>query len=199
MWLGRTVVCDQGVFIEIPYLPTPYPCTIEMNFINGYSHCEVVRLEKSTGAPDEDSSVDRVDGISAALIGLPYKARLELVMSDVAFRAGFKDGMEIILIPELTHEDFAAMIGSSRFIVSRLIAEMISAGLVERSAKRYLLLEKWDFEPYIQLIRARPDQPGLAVPVQSFPGGDSPDCPTRATNPKPCVLLKPDRASYKAC
>jgi hypothetical protein len=192
MWPGRTFECDRGAFIEIPYLSIyPYPGAIAMNSLTPIpmnSLCirskgrlfksslppekaehsvlrQVVRsMEKSTDAPDEeDSSDDRIDGFSAALIGLPYKARLELVMSDLAFRASFKDGMEIILIPELTHEDFAAMIGSSRFIVSRLIVEMISAGLVERSAKRYVLSEKWDFEPYIQLITARCGLPDLAV------------------------------------
>jgi len=91
----------------------------------------------------------------ATLIGLPFCNRLELVMSDLALRAGVKDARGTILIPELAHEDLAEMIGSSRPMVSRLISQMISANKLDRIAKQYVLLNKWDFEPYLPLLRPR--------------------------------------------
>jgi CRP/FNR family cyclic AMP-dependent transcriptional regulator len=90
----------------------------------------------------------------ATLIGLPFSSRLELVLSDLALRAGIKDARGTILIPELAHEDLAEMIGSSRPMVSRLIAQMSEAGLLERRAKQYVLLKKWNFEPYLPLLSA---------------------------------------------
>jgi hypothetical protein len=90
----------------------------------------------------------------ATLIGLPFSNRLELVMSELALRAGVTDARGTILIPELAHEDLAEMIGSSRPMVSRLIGQMIDTGLVERRAKQYVLLKRWDFEPYLPLLRA---------------------------------------------
>jgi CRP/FNR family transcriptional regulator, cyclic AMP receptor protein len=90
----------------------------------------------------------------ATLLGLPFGSRLELVMSDLALRAGVKDARGTILIPELAHEDLAEMIGSSRPMVSRLISQMIGTGLIERRAKQYVLLKSWDFEPYLPLLRA---------------------------------------------
>src|SRR5580698_5264525 len=89
----------------------------------------------------------------ATLIGLPFSNRLELVMSDLALRAGVKDARGTILIPELAHEDLAEMIGSSRPMVSRLISQMTESGLLERRAKQYVLLKRWDFETYLPLLR----------------------------------------------
>ena len=81
----------------------------------------------------------------ATLLNLPFWDRLTVVLSDLAARAGVRDSEGIILIPELGHEDLAEMIGCSRPMVSRLIAQMIESGLLARRAKQYVLLNKWDF------------------------------------------------------
>src|SRR5271154_6237118 len=81
----------------------------------------------------------------ATLLNLPFWDRLTIVMSDLAKRAGVRDSEGIILIPEIGHEDLAEMIGCSRPMVSRLIAEMVESGLLSRRGKQYVLLKKWDF------------------------------------------------------
>ena len=68
-----------------------------------------------------------------------------VLLSDLGTRAGVQDSEGTILIPELGHEDLAEMIGCSRPMVSRLIAEMIESGLLSRRGKQYVLLKKWDF------------------------------------------------------
>jgi CRP-like cAMP-binding protein len=78
------------------------------------------------------------------LLNLPFWDRLTIVLSDLAKRAGVRDAEGIILIPEVFHEDLAEMIGCSRPMVSRLIAEMVESGLVARRGKQYVLLKKWD-------------------------------------------------------
>jgi CRP/FNR family cyclic AMP-dependent transcriptional regulator len=78
------------------------------------------------------------------LLNLPFWDRLTIVLSDLAKRAGVQDSQGIILIPEVFHEDLAEMIGCSRPMVSRLIAQMIDSGLLARRAKQYILLNKWD-------------------------------------------------------
>jgi CRP/FNR family transcriptional regulator, cyclic AMP receptor protein len=80
------------------------------------------------------------------LLNLPFWDRLTIVMSDLAKRAGVRDSEGIILIPEIGHEDLAEMIGCSRPMVSRLIAEMVESGLLARRGKQYVMLKKWDFE-----------------------------------------------------
>src|SRR5882762_1917465 len=80
----------------------------------------------------------------ATLLNLPFWDRLTMVLSDLGTRAGVKDSEGTILIPELGHEDLAEMIGCSRPMVSRLIAEMIESGLLARRGKQYVLLKKWD-------------------------------------------------------
>jgi len=81
----------------------------------------------------------------ATLLNLPFWNRLTLVMSDLAKRAGVKDSEGIILIPEIGHEGLSEMIGCSRPMVTRLIAEMVQSGSLARRGKQYVLLKKWDF------------------------------------------------------
>lgn len=81
------------------------------------------------------------------LLNLPFWDRLTIVLSDLAKRAGVRDSEGIILIPEIGHEDLAEMIGCSRPMVSRLIAQMVESGLLARrgNGKQYVLLKKWNF------------------------------------------------------
>jgi CRP/FNR family cyclic AMP-dependent transcriptional regulator len=81
----------------------------------------------------------------ATLLNLPFWNRLTIVMSDLAKRAGVTDADGIILIPEIGHEGLSEMIGCSRPMVTRLIAEMVQSGLLARRGKQYVLLKKWDF------------------------------------------------------
>ena len=81
----------------------------------------------------------------ATLLNLPFWDRLTVVLSDLAMRAGVRDSEGIILIPEVFHEDLAEMIGCSRPMVSRLIAQMVESGLLARRGKQYVLLKKWNF------------------------------------------------------
>jgi CRP/FNR family transcriptional regulator, cyclic AMP receptor protein len=79
------------------------------------------------------------------LLSLPFWDRLTIVLRDLAKRAGVQDSEGIILIPEVFHEELAEMIGCSRPMVSRLIAQMIESRLLARRGKQYVLLRKWDF------------------------------------------------------
>jgi CRP-like cAMP-binding protein len=79
------------------------------------------------------------------LLNIPFWDRLTMVLSDLAQRVGTRDSEGIILIPEIGHEDLAEMIGCSRPLVSRVIAEMIESGLLMRRGKQYVLLKNWDF------------------------------------------------------
>ena len=79
------------------------------------------------------------------LLNLPFWDRLTIVISDLAKRAGVRDSEGIILIPEIGHEDLAEMIGCSRPMVSRLIAEMVESGRLTRRGKQYVLLKNWGF------------------------------------------------------
>jgi CRP/FNR family transcriptional regulator, cyclic AMP receptor protein len=79
------------------------------------------------------------------MLNLPFWDRLTIVLSDLAKQSGVRDSQGIILIPEVLHEDLAEMIGCSRPMVSRLIAQMIESGLLARRGKQCVLLKKWDF------------------------------------------------------
>jgi CRP/FNR family transcriptional regulator, cyclic AMP receptor protein len=74
-------------------------------------------------------------------LGMSFRERLEVMLRDLGARFGVIDTRGILLMPELAHADLADMIGSSRPMVSRLIAEMTEEGLLLRQGKQFILLE----------------------------------------------------------
>lgn len=71
---------------------------------------------------------------------LSYRERLETMLYEVASRFGVEEARGTLLTLELGHEDWAEMIGSSRPMASRLIAEMIHNGTIAREGRHYILL-----------------------------------------------------------
>jgi CRP/FNR family transcriptional regulator, cyclic AMP receptor protein len=69
-----------------------------------------------------------------------FRQRLEQVLRDLGERFGANDRRGTLLVPELSHEDLAEMIGSSRPMVSKLIADMTNEGLLTRGEKRRFIL-----------------------------------------------------------
>ncbi len=75
-----------------------------------------------------------------AFLGMPFRERLDVVLHELGSKFGVRDKRGILLMPELSHADLADMIGSSRPMVSRLIAEMTEEGLLIRQGKQFILL-----------------------------------------------------------
>lgn len=73
-------------------------------------------------------------------LGFSFRQRLEQVLNSLGDRFGVNDKRGTLLVPELSHEDLAEMIGSSRPMVSKLIADMHSEGLLLRGEKRRFIL-----------------------------------------------------------
>jgi CRP-like cAMP-binding protein len=78
---------------------------------------------------------------SVMLLNLSFQKRLYAVFQDLAARFGVNEARGTLLIPELGHQDFADLIGSSRPLVTKLLAEMVSQGMIGRSGKRYIVLK----------------------------------------------------------
>jgi len=79
---------------------------------------------------------------------LPFQKRIEVVLSDLGRRLGVHDNRGTLIIPELSQEDLAEMIASSRPLVSRILNEMDERGLVRRLGKQYLLRNGWDSQEH---------------------------------------------------
>ena len=76
----------------------------------------------------------------ACYLGMNFSERMESLLGDLARKFGVKDSRGTLLIPELGHADFAEMIGSSRPMVSRLIAEMIANKRLSYDGKHYIVI-----------------------------------------------------------
>jgi CRP/FNR family transcriptional regulator, cyclic AMP receptor protein len=76
----------------------------------------------------------------ARFIGLPFRERLEMVFEDLGARFGVDDERGTLIILELSQEDLAEMIGSSRPMVSKLVANMVEEGLLGRTEQRQFVL-----------------------------------------------------------
>jgi hypothetical protein len=68
------------------------------------------------------------------------RERLELTFRELGAKFGVSDSRcGVLLIPQLSHADFADMIGSSRPMVSRLIADMTEEKLLSRQGMQFVL------------------------------------------------------------
>ena len=88
----------------------------------------------------------------ASMMTLSYRERLEAMLAEVGARFGVRDARGTMLTLELGHDDWAEMIGSSRPMVSRLIAEMVQNRVLAREGKHYILLDN-----------AGSEKPGIAA------------------------------------
>lgn len=76
----------------------------------------------------------------AQFLGMSFRDRLQTVFANLAARFAVKDARGSLLTVELSHDDLAEMIASSRPMVSRLIAEMMDQRIIARQGKHYILL-----------------------------------------------------------
>ncbi|HZO82461.1 MAG TPA: Crp/Fnr family transcriptional regulator [Candidatus Binataceae bacterium] len=105
----------------------------------------------------------------ASLMTLSYRERLEAKLAEVASRFGVRDARGTMLTLELGHDDWADMIGSSRPMVSRLIAEMIENTVLAREGKHYILLGHQGLDkPSFQLPRAEAETAGRRSPMHKL-------------------------------
>jgi CRP/FNR family cyclic AMP-dependent transcriptional regulator len=74
-------------------------------------------------------------------LGMNYSERLETILDDLVRKFGAREARGTLLIPEFGHADFAEMIGCSRPMVSRLIAEMIANHRLAYDGKHYIVLD----------------------------------------------------------
>src|SRR3984893_18065551 len=75
-----------------------------------------------------------------AFIGSSFRVRFEIVLNRLGARVGIEDKRGTLLVPELGLEDLAEMIGSSRPMVSKLIAQMTQEGLLPRGDNRHFIV-----------------------------------------------------------
>ena len=78
----------------------------------------------------------------AQFLGMSFRDRLQTVFANLAARFAVRDSRGMLLTVELSHDDLAEMIASSRPMVSRLIAEMMDQHVIARQGKHYILLNK---------------------------------------------------------
>lgn len=76
----------------------------------------------------------------ATFLGLSYRERIEMVMAELGRKFGIADSDGVLLTFEPTHSDLAEMIGSSRPVVGRVLAELAADGEIGRRERKYILL-----------------------------------------------------------
>jgi CRP/FNR family cyclic AMP-dependent transcriptional regulator len=108
----------------------------------------VIKLLQSLDHSTLPQIIDRLNTVWSStaqwfgtFLGMSFRERLEVVLRELGAKFGVKDTRGILLIPELSHADLADMIGSSRPMVSRLIAEVAEEGLLLRQGKQFILLD----------------------------------------------------------
>jgi CRP/FNR family transcriptional regulator, cyclic AMP receptor protein len=77
----------------------------------------------------------------ATLIAMSFRERLEQMLAQLGRKFGAPDDEGIALTFEPAHGDLAEMIGCSRPMVSRLVADLIKQGEIARRGRLYILLK----------------------------------------------------------
>jgi CRP-like cAMP-binding protein len=75
----------------------------------------------------------------ARFVGLNYHGRLEFVLTELAMRFGAEDARGVLLLPQLSHADLAEMIGSSRPMVSRVLADLSRRGMLTECDGHFII------------------------------------------------------------
>jgi CRP-like cAMP-binding protein len=78
----------------------------------------------------------------AALLGMSFRERIELMLVQLGRKFGAPDDEGIALTFEPAHVELAEMIGCSRPMVSRLMADLIKQGEIARRGRLYILLNQ---------------------------------------------------------
>jgi CRP-like cAMP-binding protein len=76
----------------------------------------------------------------ASLLAMSFRERLELMLAQLGRKFGAPDDEGIALTFEPAHGELAEMIGCSRPMVSRLMADLIKQGEIARRGRLYILL-----------------------------------------------------------
>jgi CRP/FNR family cyclic AMP-dependent transcriptional regulator len=77
---------------------------------------------------------------STNFLAMGFQRRLQSIIADLASRFGVEEPHGVLLPINLGHQDLAAMIGSSRPIVTQLLAKMRRAGKIDQRGKYYILI-----------------------------------------------------------
>jgi len=120
-------------------------------------------------------------------VGAPFRTRLEIVIRSLGARFGVNEKRGILLMPELSHEDLAEMIGSSRPMVSKLIGDMLQEGILERGDRRRFIvrLPAQQLSPVADAPQAETQKNGNGKSRRSSGGNGSPLYPPSANSPSP--------------
>jgi CRP/FNR family transcriptional regulator, cyclic AMP receptor protein len=105
----------------------------------------------------------------ATFLGLSYRERIEMVMAELGRKFGIPDREGVLLTFEPTHSDLAEMIGSSRPVVGRVIADLIEDGEIGRRDRKYILLRGGAIETAVSGVShlANGHQPHIVPPAVS--------------------------------
>jgi hypothetical protein len=76
----------------------------------------------------------------AVYLSMSLRERLQMVLAELGTRFGVHDARGVLLTPELSQEELAEMIGSSRPMVSKLLSEMAERTMLACQGRRYILL-----------------------------------------------------------
>lgn len=77
---------------------------------------------------------------SMRFLGFSFRDRLKSVLQSLASRYGVQEARGTLLTIELSQDDLAEMIASSRPMVSRLVAEFIEQGEIVRQGRHYIMI-----------------------------------------------------------
>lgn len=129
----------------------------------------------------------------AMFLSMSLRQRLEAVLRDLAARFGVSEARGVLLTPELAQEELAEMIGSSRPMISKLLAEMAEQGVVARQGRRHILLRGSGLDLAARGpsgLAAEGEEPGAVRRAAAEAGGTAGGPLSRRLGPRHSVIAR---------
>ncbi|MCB9663380.1 MAG: Crp/Fnr family transcriptional regulator [Alphaproteobacteria bacterium] len=142
-------VCGRGAFLGLAPGPRDHEAVVH----DGGTLLVVPRSSFDAWLVDHAELAPAMVGLAAAqaqrmasrltLVSMHgARARLALLLLDLADRFGVRDSRGVIVDVRLTHREMAALIGATRETVSVAIVELRNAGVVETEARRVVVVDE---------------------------------------------------------
>ena len=90
--------------------------------------------------------------VIAQLVTVDSEQRLGAILLDLARRLGKQDPRSIRIEQRITHEELAAMVGTTRQRVCGFLQHFRELGLIELSAERFLIVKEAKLAEYLAQI-----------------------------------------------
>ena len=114
--------------------------------------CRAVQFAKHSNIYTCGEQDETVYFIEANLVTVDSEQRLGKTLLHLARKLGQQDPRSIRIEPRITHEELAAMVGTTRSRIGTFMHHFLELGLIEFSTERFLIVKEHKLMAYLARV-----------------------------------------------